>query len=54
MQELKAFTVRIPADVWTYMRVTSFEQETTMTEILLRALELHKEKYSKKRKKSID
>jgi len=41
-QEMKSFNLRLPKDIWLYLKKESIDKETSMTDIILHCIEKHK------------
>jgi hypothetical protein len=41
-QELKAFSVRMPKDMWIFLRTESLRLEVSMIEIILKCVDKHR------------
>lgn len=50
-QDLKYFNMRIPKDVWMFLKQSAAAQELSMTDIIVTSLDLYKKKLEKKKKK---
>lgn len=48
MQELKTFNVRLPKDLWLFLKKESADQETSMCEIILTCLTKYRKNKEKK------
>ena len=47
-QSIKAFNIRLPKDIWIFLKKMAAEQEKSMTEIISTCLTKYKEKCEKK------
>lgn len=47
-EEIKTFNMRVPKDVWLFLKKQAAAQETSMTEIILRCVEKYKKKIESK------
>lgn len=52
--EIKQLLIRLPRNVWYFLKLRSAEKECSMNEIINEALEIYKNKKQKKKKKDID
>jgi predicted HicB family RNase H-like nuclease len=43
--ELKSFNMRMPKEMWLFLKKTSASQEISMTELILRCVERYKKKF---------
>ena len=48
IKEMKAFNVRFSKDLWMFLKKMSFEQEVSMNDIVVFALEKVRKSYEKK------
>lgn len=48
--ELKYFNMRLPKDVWMFLKHSAVSQELSMTDIIVTSLEMYKKKLEKKNK----
>lgn len=48
MSNIKSFNVRLPRELWAFLKKRAVEQDTSMGEILIKSLKKLKEKYEKK------
>lgn len=46
--EVKNLIIRLPKDMWTFLRMNSFKQEESMNAIVLRCLEKYRKKIESK------
>jgi hypothetical protein len=54
MQQVKAFSIRIPKDTWIFLKKLAAEQEMSMMQIIKDCLETHRKKYEKKMNSTVD
>lgn len=48
MDDIKAFNIRIPKDMWVFLKKKSIDQEKAMNAIVIDCLEKYKKKCEKK------
>lgn len=48
MDNIKAFNIRIPKDIWVFLKKKSIDQEKAMNAIVIDCLEKYKKKCEKK------
>lgn len=48
MQEMKAFQMRVPKDIWLFLKHEAAEKETSMVEIILSCVRKYKKNEEKK------
>lgn len=48
MKDVKSFNVRLPRDIWAFLKKESCEKETSMTNIIADCLDKYKQKCEKK------
>lgn len=48
MEEIKAFNIRVPKELWVFLKKQSIEQEKTMNAIIQTVLEKYKKGFDKK------
>ena len=48
MQEIKSFQMRLPRDLWLFLKKVSAENDTSMMDIFITCLEKYKKSYEKK------
>lgn len=46
INEVKTFNIRVPKHIWTFLKNTATEQETSMAEIIIRCVNKYKNKLS--------
>lgn len=44
-KELKSFCVRLPKDIWLFLKKQAAAQEVSMTDIIVRCVEKYKKKF---------
>ncbi len=48
VKELKIFNMRMPKDMWMFLKKTAAHQEMSMTEIILYCVEKYKKRFASK------
>jgi len=46
--EIKTFNMRMPKDIWMFLKKTAAEQEESMTDIIVRCVKKYKKKFDDK------
>ena len=46
--EYKNFSMRMPKDIWTFLRNTAFKQDETMSDIIVRCVDKYRKKLENK------
>ena len=47
-KDIKALNIRIPKDLWVFLRKAALDQETSMNEIIIRCVEKYRKKIENK------
>lgn len=47
-EEIKTFNMRMPKDIWMFLKKTAAEQEESMTTIIVRCVKKYKKKFDDK------
>lgn len=47
-EEIKTFNMRIPRDIWLFLKKTSADQDISMTEIIVRCVDKYKKRLESK------
>ncbi len=53
MENLKAFNIRIPRELWVFVKQICVEKECSMTKIMQEIIDQYKTKYEKKTRKEL-
>ncbi len=48
MAEIKHFNMRVPKDIWLFLKNAAAEQDTSMMEIIMEQIKKYKKNYEKK------
>ena len=48
MPEIKHFNIRIPTEMWKFLKTTAIEENTSMMDIIMSCLTKYKKSYMKK------
>lgn len=48
MRDIKAFSMRVPKDIWLFLKKVSAEQDKSMMEVVLEQVNKYKKSYEKR------